>query len=89
MDDRDDRDDRDRPNRQHFYRGDRELLQAIKWKPLLDDRDDWDDRNDPKLSRMQHVLRRPLNSTLAFSMKKCKSTKVSTTNSHENTKTSS
>ena len=48
----DDRDDHDRPDRQHFYTGDRDdrkFLQAIKWKPLSDDRDDWDDRDDSKL----------------------------------------
>ena len=42
------KDDRDRPDRQRFYPGDRddrELLQAIKWKPLSGNRD------DPKLSQ--------------------------------------
>ena len=47
-DEPDDRYDRDRPDRQHFYPGDRDnrkILQAIKWKQLSDD------RNDSKLSQ--------------------------------------
>ena len=50
--------DRDRPDRQQFYPGDRDdrqLLQAINWKPLSGNRND---RVDPKRSQNTTVCSR-------------------------------